>query len=50
MKDLITKFCTAFKNLDAEAMAECYHEDIVFTDPAFGNLQGERQKHVAYAL
>ncbi|WP_375235985.1 nuclear transport factor 2 family protein [Winogradskyella sp.] len=46
MKDLVTKFYTAFKNLDAEAMAECYHEDVVFTDPAFGTLQGEHAKNM----
>lgn len=44
MKNLIEKFYTAFSNQDAETMAECYHKDIEFTDPAFGTLKGERAK------
>ncbi|MCP4441348.1 MAG: nuclear transport factor 2 family protein [Aureispira sp.] len=40
-QELIKTFYQAFKDLDAEAMAACYHEDIVFEDPAFGVLKGE---------
>ncbi len=43
-KELIQKFYTAFQNMDAEAMTECYHDDVAFTDPAFGALQGARAK------
>lgn len=39
---LLTKFYTAFQNKDFKTMAECYHTDIVFEDPAFGILKGER--------
>lgn len=42
MKQLIDKFYTAFTNLDAEAMASCYHKDITFHDPAFGELKGKQ--------
>jgi len=42
MKELIDKFYTGFANLDAETMASCYHDDIVFHDPAFGELKGKR--------
>lgn len=42
MKELIDKFYTAFTDLDAETMASCYHRDIVFYDPGFGELKGER--------
>lgn len=42
MKELIDKFYTAFINLDAETMASCYHQDIVFHDPAFGQLKGSK--------
>lgn len=42
MKSTIENFYTAFKNNDEEAMISCYHKDIIFTDPAFGTLQGER--------
>lgn len=44
MEALINKFYTAFKNLDSKTMASCYHEDIVFKDPAFGVLEGNRAK------
>ncbi|WP_298901567.1 nuclear transport factor 2 family protein [uncultured Psychroserpens sp.] len=40
MDELIKKFYTAFDQLDAETMASCYHDDIVFEDPAFGVLKG----------
>lgn len=46
MEELITEFYTAFSNLDAEAMAECYHDDIVFKDPAFGILEGNQAKNM----
>lgn len=42
MKQLINKFYTAFADLDAETMASCYHADVVFYDPAFGELKGQR--------
>ncbi len=37
---LITRFYQAFQRLDAEAMAACYTDDVVFSDPAFGELRG----------
>lgn len=39
-QDLINKFYSAFVEGNAEDMAACYHEDIVFQDPAFGKLSG----------
>lgn len=42
MKSTLEAFYTAFSNLDAEAMVSCYHDSIIFKDPAFGTLQGER--------
>jgi limonene-1,2-epoxide hydrolase len=44
MKGLIEKFYTAFQNKDAATMVSCYHDDIVFTDPAFGELKGDDAK------
>ncbi|MEO1054734.1 MAG: nuclear transport factor 2 family protein [Bacteroidota bacterium] len=41
MKETIEKFYQSFHELDAEGMAAYYHDDIVFTDPAFGTLKGE---------
>ena len=37
---LITQFYEAFQRLDAEAMAACYADDVVFSDPVFGELRG----------
>lgn len=39
---LIHRFYDAFDRHDGEAMAECYHRDVVFSDPVFGELKGER--------
>lgn len=38
---LVERFYAAFQARDAEAMASCYHDDIVFRDPVFGELRGE---------
>jgi len=38
--ELIKKFYTAFSNKDFRIMAECYHADVEFEDPAFGKLKG----------
>jgi len=46
LTQLIETFYSAFKNLDAETMASCYHDDIVFEDPAFGILKGKRAKNM----
>lgn len=37
-KDTLEKFYTAFQAHDATKMAECYHKDVIFNDPAFQNL------------
>ncbi|WP_299336860.1 nuclear transport factor 2 family protein [uncultured Psychroserpens sp.] len=42
MDKLIETFYKAFGDLDAEIMCSCYHDDIVFEDPAFGVLKGKR--------
>lgn len=44
MKALIEKFYTAFQNKDAETMISCYDDNIVFYDPAFGELKGDDAK------
>ena len=38
--ELIHTFYQAFQRLDAEAMAACYCDDVLFSDPAFGELRG----------
>jgi ketosteroid isomerase-like protein len=46
MKSIVEKFYMAFTNLDAETMASCYAENVVFEDPAFGVLKGEHAKNM----
>jgi len=46
MKQLVETFYSAFKNLDAETMVNCYHEEVVFEDPAFGILKGVQAKNM----
>jgi ketosteroid isomerase-like protein len=38
---LIQRFYEAFDARDAETMAKCYHDGVVFEDPVFGELRGE---------
>lgn len=39
---LINRFYEAFNRLDAEAMAACYTDDVLFSDPVFGELRGQQ--------
>jgi ketosteroid isomerase-like protein len=39
---LIERFYTAFAARDAAGMRACYHPEVVFSDPAFGELRGPR--------
>jgi ketosteroid isomerase-like protein len=42
--ELIERFYTAFQQRDAETMAACYADDVVFSDPVFGELYGEEAR------
>jgi limonene-1,2-epoxide hydrolase len=44
MSYLINAFYDAFQNLDGKKMVSFYHKDIIFEDPAFGILEGNRAK------
>ncbi len=46
MQKLIETFYEAFAKLDADTMVSCYHDDVIFEDPAFGVLKGERAKNM----
>jgi len=50
MEALITKFYTAFQNLDAETMASCYHPNVEFEDPGFGKLKGTHASNMCRML
>lgn len=41
---VIDTFYKAFQRRDAEGMVACYHRDVVFADPVFRDLRGERAK------
>jgi hypothetical protein len=43
---ILHTFYSAFSEGNASAMISCYHEDIIFEDPAFGKLKSEK----AYAM
>lgn len=45
-EQIIREFYEAFARNDAEAMAACYHDEVEFSDPAFGLLQGEQAKNM----
>jgi len=42
--ETLEKFYTSFSNKDIDGMLSCYSDEIIFTDPAFGPLRGERAK------
>ncbi len=44
--ELIHKFYRSFSNADVEGMVSCYHSEIIFKDPAFGELKGEDAKEM----
>jgi ketosteroid isomerase-like protein len=41
-QQLIRNFYTAFQQRDYAGMIACYHPDVHFSDPAFGDLHGQR--------
>ncbi|MCK5781380.1 MAG: nuclear transport factor 2 family protein [Flavobacteriales bacterium] len=41
-KALIAKFFEGLKQQDLDMMLSCYHENIIFSDPAFGILRKEK--------
>jgi len=43
-KKLITRFYYSFANGNIKSMQDCYSDDVIFKDPVFGELQGERAK------
>ena len=43
-RDLITTFYSALDRKDWQTMNDCYSDDIIFSDPAFGVLRGEEAR------
>ena len=44
--ELVSKFYTAFQQLDYSRMNSCYSDDIVFSDPVFGLLRNGEAKNM----
>jgi limonene-1,2-epoxide hydrolase len=47
---IILDFYRAFQKGNPKAMNDCYHRDIVFYDPVFGHIKGERVRAMWYML
>jgi len=45
-KQIVEKFYESFSRRDFNGMNACYSDDIVFSDPVFGFLEGEEVKKV----
>lgn len=45
-QEIITLFYQSFARHDAETMASLYHDEVEFTDPAFGTLNGEEARNM----
>lgn len=50
MKEVINTFYTGLSERNAEKMISCYHEDVVFEDPAFGKLTSTNAKKMWHML
>jgi len=42
--ELVNRFYSAFQKLDYVTMQDCYDDEVIFLDPAFGVLNGEEVK------
>ena len=49
-EELLETFYSAFKNHDPEKMTACYGKNVNFSDPAFGNIKGDRAKAMWFML
>jgi len=43
-EELVQRFYSAFQKLDYATMQDCYDDEVLFQDPAFGVLNGEEAK------
>ena len=47
---LIERFYYCFQQKDWEGMQECYHPEVIFSDPVFRNLKGKQAKAMWHML
>ncbi len=45
-RELLTRFYSGFKARDPEAMGGCYADEVVFSDPVYTHLVGERARNM----
>jgi ketosteroid isomerase-like protein len=45
-RELLARFYEGFKSKDPEEMAACYADDVVFSDPVYPHLVGERARNM----
>ncbi|MBC7450188.1 MAG: nuclear transport factor 2 family protein [Cytophagales bacterium] len=45
-QELLEHFYHSFKHKDVEGMISCYHNDVEFSDPAFGLLKGDEARNM----
>lgn len=43
---IVDQFYQAFSEKDWSKMQACYHQDVTFTDPAFGTLKGDNAREM----
>lgn len=49
-EEIIHSFYTAFQNKEPQQMVDCYHKNVEFSDPAFGNIKGDRVRAMWFML
>ena len=49
-EELLTQFYRCFQQRDPEGMTACYHPEVVFSDPIFQTLKGERTRAMWHML
>lgn len=49
-EQLINRFYTCFQQKDWKGMQECYHHDVVFSDPVFKDLKGPEARAMWHML
>src|SRR5277367_3244481 len=43
-ENIVYRFYSAFQKLDYATMQDCYDDEVIFLDPAFGSLEGDAVK------
>ncbi len=49
-EEIIHSFYKAFHNHDPQKMVACYHKNVEFSDPVFGNIKGDRVRAMWFML